>query len=298
MFSSNFNFAGGVNLMHYNILSVDELGITRIELASMLRNLKVSIINVKDEIDTLNLLQERKDINAIVWTINSLDLRDYESIKRLKSKEAYKHIPVIIVSKFTDKKYIIKAIESGAIEYIAKPYIKETVLKKICRILGVPMEKTINKITEEDIVVFNFSEMLNKEIKSAGRGGYDMSILMASIAPESSRIITQDNGEELIALINIVMKGKLRETDTIFEYGVNNLIMLLPFAGKDGIKSVDKKIREIFNTHSLIKQKNDGNYFLVTASVTFPTDGKIRDNLMEKLEKKLDELKKLGIRTD
>jgi PleD family two-component response regulator len=283
--------------MRYNILSVDEMGITRIELASMLRNLKVNIINVKDEIETINTLREHKDIHAIIWTINSIDLRDYDVIKRLKTKEAYKNIPIIIVSKFTDKKYIIKAIESGAMEYIAKPYDEDTVVKKICRVLGVHMEKTVNKTHEEDIVVFNFSEMLSKEIKSAGRGGYEMSILMASVARNSSIVNIKDNSEEIVALISKIMKGRLRETDTTFLYGTNNLIMLLPFAGKEGIKSVEKKINDIFINNSLIKQKNTGNYVLVTASVSFPEDGKIKDKLLEKLENKFSENMKMSSRS-
>lgn len=270
--------------MRYNILSVDELGITRVELANILRNLNINIINVKDKNEIVNVLQEKKDINAVVWTINSIDQRDYDSIKRLKGKEAYKNIPIIIVSKFTDKKYIIKAIECGAVEYIAKPYDENSVLKKICRILGVPTQKTLNKGPEEDIVVFSFSEMLNKEIKAAGRGGYDLSIMMVSVAPDDEKKITPDNSEDIIALINKVMKSRLRETDTTFQYGTNNLIMLLPFANRDGIKVVDEKINDIFNTHSLIKQKNGDSYVLITASVSYPDDGKVRNKLLEKLE--------------
>jgi len=46
---------------------------------------------------------------------------------------------------------------------------------------------------------------------------------------------------------------------------------------------VEKKVQDIFSTHSLIKRKNNG-FRLVTASVTYPEDGKVKDKLLEKLE--------------
>jgi two-component system, sensor histidine kinase and response regulator len=275
--------------MNYNILSVDEIGTTRIELASILKNLNINIINVKDEFETINTLRGQKDLHAIIWTINSIDLKDYDVIKRLKSREEYKNIPVIIVSRFTDKKYIIKAIEAGATEFIAKPYDKDTVVKKIGRILGISIEKTMDKSPEEDIVVFNFSEMLSKEIKSASRGGYEMSIMMVSVTQDNSIVNAKDISEELVALINKIIKVRLRETDTIFSYGTNNLVILLPFAGNEGSMVVEEKVKDVFLNHSLIKQKNTDNYSLITASVSFPCDGKIKDKLLEKLEKKLSE---------
>ncbi|MCX8130745.1 MAG: response regulator [Clostridia bacterium] len=270
--------------MRYNILSVDEFGTTRIELSNMLRNLDVSIINVKDEIEMINTLHEKKTIfNAVAWTINSIDMKDFEAIKRLKSKEAYKSIPVIIVSKFTDKKYIIKAIESGAVEYVAKPYDEETVLKKICKILGVPFEKTKSKKIDEDIVTYNFSEMFNREIKAASRGGYPLTVTMASIVPLAAGSADQENVDGIISLVNRVIKTKLRETDTSFHYGINNLILLLPFADKSGSEIIKKKLKAIFASHSMIRQRNNG-YELVVASVTFPDDGKIKGKLLERLE--------------
>lgn len=283
--------------MRYNILTVDELGITRIELSNVLRNLSVNIVNVKDEIEAMNMLHEKKiQINVIVWTFNSIDAKDFESIRRMKSREAYKAIPVIIVSKFTDKRFIIKAIECGANEYIAKPYDFDAVQKKFSRLLGINTDKSKNKETEEDIISFSFSDMLNKEIKSASRGGYNLTLLMAAVSLDNSKGQGQDNSEEIIALINTVMKSRLRETDTAFQYGASNLIMLLPFADKTGSKVVENKLQNIFTTHSLVKQKNNGCYELFVTSVTFPFDGKIKDKLLEKLEKNFKDYKRLGIK--
>jgi PleD family two-component response regulator len=270
--------------MGYNILAVDELGSIRIELANLLKNLNVEILSVKDELEAINILDEGKSkINIIVWTINSADYADYEAVKRVKSKETYKNIPIIIISKFTDKKYVIKAIESGAIDYIAKPYEESIVLKKFCNILKIPMEAAKEKNEQEDIVTYSFIEMFAREAKSASRGNHVLSLMLITVTTDVPDTKRHDKPDEIIELINKVMKTKLRETDSVFFYGNGNLIFLLPFTSKEGVKVVDKKIQHIFETHSLVKKKNSG-YSLITASVTFPEDGKIKEKLLEKLE--------------
>ena len=270
--------------MKTSILSVDEFDITKLELMNILKDLNIHIISVKDEDEALDILNdERHHINAIIWTINSVDFQDFKAIKILKKAEACKNIPIIIISKFTDRKHIIKAIESGAAEFIARPYDKDMVLNKICKTIGVPLDRTTGVNIDEDIVTYNFSEMFNKEIKAASRGHYALSIMIASVASQDSSDSTIKNMDDTVKLINRVIRTKLRETDASFQYGTNNIIILLPFTDKAGAKSVEEKINDLFNNHSVIQQKSEG-YSMIITSVSFPQDGKIRDKLLEKLE--------------
>ncbi|MCX7708762.1 MAG: response regulator [Clostridia bacterium] len=275
--------------MSRHILCVDELGITRIELSEMLKKFKVQVSSVKNEVEALNYLHDPNNkVNAIVWTVNSIDLKDFDSIKRVKSKEIYKNLPVVIVSKFTDRKYVIKAIESGACEYIAKPYDELTATKKICGILGIPLETNKGQRLDEDIVMFNFGEMFTREVKAASRGKYALSLMLVSVIPEAKSNPHAGDANEIVEVIHKVIKLKLRETDTVFFYGDGNLIILLPFADRNGIQIVDKKVRNVYDTHTMIKQKNEG-YDLIVSTVSFPEDGKIKEKLLEKLEKNFDE---------
>jgi two-component system, chemotaxis family, chemotaxis protein CheY len=274
--------------MRFNILSVDEFVMTRIELTNMLKNFNVHINSVQDWIEAESVLKEGKQVtNAIVWTINSIDINAFDEIKLIKSKEAYKNIPIIIISKFTDKKYIIKAIESGAVEYIAKPYNEETVLSKMCRVLGIPFEKTEDNTLDEDIITFSFSEMFNREIKAASRGGYPLSLILVTITPKAHSSKSQDEINTILSILNKVIRTNLRETDTSFHYSQDYLIILLPFTDKTGIKAIEKKLRHVYQNHSMIKQKNSG-YIFITSSISFPEDGKIKDKLLEKLEDEFD----------
>ena len=277
--------------MDCNILCVDKYDIIRLEFSRLLGGYGINFINAGNEVDAVNILSNGKiKFNAVLWDINADNYEDLDLISRLKNKEYCRNIPIIIVSGLTDRKHIIKAIESGAVEYIVKPYDEEIVEAKICGMLNMSCRgKAADKDADDNIVYFSFSEMFNKEIKAADRGGYPLSAMIISLIPESS---AEPGGEfygnvvtDIITLADRVIRTRLRETDTLFQYGINSLVILLPFTNKRGAEPVEAKIRSLFENHTLIKQKGGGFSFkLITASVTFPEDGKTKNKLLEKLK--------------
>lgn len=269
--------------MEYSILSVDKFEITGLELSNIINRTDIQFINVKDLYEALNALNESNTyIKAIIWTINSSDSIEFEDIKVLRQNESYKDIPLLIVSKYTGKSYILKAIESGALEYIVKPYDMDSVVTKIGKVLGISLKEKKN-ILDDDIITFNLSEMLNKEIKAASRGDYPLTLILASVNAENPEFEYKNNSSEVIESIKKVLRTKLRETDTAFIYGNNSVILLLPFTDSEGATTVEEKVKNLFDNHAIVKQKNSG-YKLILGSATFPEDGKTRTRLLEKLE--------------
>ena len=284
-------------LVRFNILTIDEFGITNIELMNMLKSFQVYIHNVKDVEEAETAFKDPKvKYTTVVWAMNSVVLSVFDEIHRLKAKEEFKNIPIVIISKFTDKKYIIKAIEAGAVEYIAKPYNEETVLNKLCRVLGIPFEKTAENLLDEDILTYNFNEMLNKELKAVSRGGYRFSLMRVTVLQEIEPVLQEiepvlspEDSSQVIELINRVLKNNLRETDSSFIYKSNNIMILLPFADKDGAIIIEQKIKSIYDKNSMIGKKNKG-YVLAVASITYPDDGKIKHMLLKKLEERFEKI--------
>lgn len=271
--------------MGFNILSVDESGITGVEFSRVLKELDINFINVCGEAEAINALKDNAyKINAVIWTVNGENAQCFEAVGRVKNLNMCKQIPFVVISDCTNKNFIIKAIEAGAIEYIVKPYNEETIIRKIYRLLGVSYDDSFNINTyNDDMVSFTFSEMFSREIKAASRGGYHLTLMAAFIVPEGSIYYSEEDIYDIMSLVKNVIKIRLRETDTLFLYNKNGLLLILPFADKEGAKSVEERIHETFGSHSLIRQKAYG-YKLVTTSVTFPEDGKIRKNLINKLE--------------
>lgn len=269
--------------MRFNILTVDEFGLAGIELANLLKNFNVYINNAIDSLEAESIFKSKKvNYNAIIWSMNSIDYSVFDDIRKLKELAEFKAVPIIIVSKFTDKKYIIRAIEAGAVEYIAKPYNEETVVNKLCRILGIPFERGIGNLLDEDILTYNFKEMLNKELKAASRGNYPLSMILGTLVYKSTEERKEDVSS-FTTLVNRVFKNNLRETDTGFVYTDNSIVFILPFSDEEGAKTIQEKLQKVFEDHTVIKKRNEG-YILVTCSVSYPKDGKIKHVLLQKLE--------------
>jgi len=272
--------------MKGGIVLVDEVGIVKIEMNTILKEYEIEIVHVKDGFELINYLHaNREKVRLILWSYVSQDYADFETIKKIKEKEQYQAIPVAIISKFTDRKYIIKAIEAGVSEFIAKPYDNETVVKKIDKLLGnVILGNT--GIEQEDVLMYTFSDMLTREIKAAGRGSHTLTIILATVIDQGGRMKNTNEFYDVINDLVKVARAKLRDTDTVFYYGSNNMIALLPFCNKEGSIVVEQKIKNIFNTHSTIMSKSK-QIALISSSVTFPDDGRIKEGLLEKLTKDL-----------
>jgi len=271
--------------MQCTILTVDELEVIRFELVEILKGLNVEIINAVSEEEVLRIIGSKEyTINIIIWVVNSGDFKCFEALKRVKGNQLCKDIPIIVVSSFTDKKYVLKAIESGAVEYIARPYDENTVIKKISRITGL-LNRISNNEVIEDIITFNFTEMSNKELKAASRGGYPLTFMLVSIIPydDLNKYEYRKEVNSFTNIVNMVIRSNLRETDTSFHIDVNKIILLLPFADSEGAKIIEEKIYKLFESHSFIRKKNKGHSLYIT-SASFPEDGKVKDKLLQKLK--------------
>ncbi len=273
--------------MAYKILCIDELGSTRLELFAKLKEPGILVINARNRMEIQSALNNNY-FSVLLCVINSESFRELEYISEIKQRVEYKEVPVIVISKFADRKYILKAVELGAQEYIAQPFDKEVLLAKILGVLGWKQSSVSGpQRPDEDMISFSFTEMFNKEIKAASRGGYPVSVILGSVV---SRISLYKNDQELTELtVNLhkVIKTKVRDTDTVFFYGNGRLAILLPFADQSGVKVVEEKIKNVFETHSVLKPVSS-EYRLITGAVSFPEDGKIQQNLLEKLKKSLD----------
>lgn len=272
--------------MTRDILCVDELGVTNLELLNMMKSLDVNVIHAENAAEVLNHVEARNyTISMILWVIDTYDedFSIYDSIGKIKAKEAFLSIPLIIISKYSDKKHLIKAIEAGAVEFIAKPYDSVVLRKKLCGLLSIPTEKPEEKFTDDNFIIFNLSEMLSRELKSASRGEHPVTLMQLCITGNEQRKMDTKHTGDILYIMQKILKTKLRETDSTFFYGKNSLILLLPFTEKEGVDLVKKKVENIYKSHGMLKNKING-YQLAISSVTFPDDGKIKEKLLEKME--------------
>jgi len=119
------------------ILSVDDSLIMRKIIAGAIEVLGYDILEAKNGCEALAQLKTHKDDIALIlldWNMPVMD--GYEALVQIRSDTQYKNIPVLMVTTESEKKNVIKAIQAGANNYLAKPFEKEDLAKKMAECLS------------------------------------------------------------------------------------------------------------------------------------------------------------------
>ncbi len=118
------------------ILSVDDSAIIRKVVKAGVEVLNFEFLEASDGYEALSVLLKYSDVKLILLDWNMPGISGLELLKRLKSNEAYKDIPVMMVTTESEQENIIKAIQAGASHYLTKPFNIEDLMKRILECLG------------------------------------------------------------------------------------------------------------------------------------------------------------------
>lgn len=97
---------------------------------------------------------ENQTCDLILLDINMPEMDGFEVLKKLRENEKSKDIPVIFLTADTDAETETKCFKSGAIDFIAKPFVSEVMRSRIDRVLELEdlrkslAEKLIRKTQE------------------------------------------------------------------------------------------------------------------------------------------------------
>lgn len=103
------------------ILVVDDEDLIRRLLVMLLEDLRYETVAVKDGAAAM-AIAEREQIDLILSDIQMPGCDGFELLKRLKANETTREIPVIVVSGTGDMTDVVRCIELGAEDHIAKPF--------------------------------------------------------------------------------------------------------------------------------------------------------------------------------
>ena len=113
----------------------DSVAMRRVE-RSMLEDMGLSDISeAADGSQALKLVSSRKfDLILLDWKMPVLSGLD--TLKKLKADPEFESIPVVMITSETNKTKILEAIQSGAANYIIKPFSDEVLREKLEPFLG------------------------------------------------------------------------------------------------------------------------------------------------------------------
>ncbi len=101
-------------------------------------------------------------VDLILMDVMMPDISGTEACRRVKSDEALKDIPVLMVTARTDLECFEEAFNAGAMDYIVKPVRKIELLARVGSALKLKKEMDDRKLREKDLTVQN--EKLEKAL--------------------------------------------------------------------------------------------------------------------------------------
>jgi len=123
------------------ILAVDDVLLIRKLIRRTVEALGGQLYEASDGIEALLTLDKNEgkfDLIILDWNMPKMD--GFEFLNRIKSKDRYKGIPVMMATTESEKDKIVKAIQAGASNYLIKPFTERELTKKILECLGLGYE--------------------------------------------------------------------------------------------------------------------------------------------------------------
>jgi response regulator RpfG family c-di-GMP phosphodiesterase len=118
------------------ILCVDDERLNRTIVRDMLDPEEFEVLEAESGEEALRVL-ETAPADVILLDINMPGVDGYEVCRSLKSNNALRHIPIVMITALAHTEDRIKGIEAGAEDYITKPFDEGEVLARIRMLLKV-----------------------------------------------------------------------------------------------------------------------------------------------------------------
>ncbi len=119
-----------------NFLIVDDTKVARIAIKSFLEGIRGNKDDVYVEAENgvvgLKKITEMK-FDFILVDMNMPEMNGIDFVKKLRSIEAYKKTPMIMVTGSEDKGAVLQAVKAGITDYVVKPFDRDNFEAKVTK---------------------------------------------------------------------------------------------------------------------------------------------------------------------
>ena len=123
--------------MALDVMIVDDSAAIRKILQRVLTQLEIplgSVVEACDGREALELLKT-KPVGLIFTDINMPNMDGIELLTRLKASDAFKTVPIVMVTTEGSQAKVLQALELGAVGYVRKPFTAEHIKEKLVGII-------------------------------------------------------------------------------------------------------------------------------------------------------------------
>lgn len=116
--------------MRKKALVLDDVKLNQLTISSFLQLSGFDVDIEVDGLKGLKIINENK-YDLIFSDIEMPNMNGLEFLKRVKSMDSHKNIPIVILSSVNKQDIIDKALHLGAVSYINKPYNREKMISAL-----------------------------------------------------------------------------------------------------------------------------------------------------------------------
>ena len=122
--------------MSKHVLIVDDSRTVRNLVAFIMKREGLRVTTAEDGLDGLEKLYSNPDIDLIISDVNMPGMDGFTFIKNDREQEAYRDLPIIVLSTEGQERDIQQGLNLGANLYMVKPAQPETLVRNVKMLLG------------------------------------------------------------------------------------------------------------------------------------------------------------------
>ena len=270
------------------ILVAEDEPISRMRLARALHAWGYSVEVAKDGNEAWRILGESTGPMLLIfdWMMPGMD--GLELCRRVKGDTDKRFHYVIVLTARTDMQDIVAAIESGADDFMTKPYHPDELKVRVragVRILQLQTELQLKASHDELTSVLSrrmVLEMLDREVERARRHAQPLALAIADI--DHFKVVNDTYGhpigDEVLRQTASRIGASLRKNDSLGRYGGEEFLVVLPSCEELAATEVAERIRSAVSAQPIVTAKASIHVTVSVGLATAPGAGELGRDAM------------------